>query len=190
MPTGAVPFPVNDDGERKTENGWKFHYNGWSNPTKPYRSGATTANMFPAGTEGCLDSEKLKKLGLTKARMQACDAAFFLQLILPFCDPAQSGVEDDPRVPYFTEVERFTNISKLSTGKGATYGHQWKLTTSSELVHFYGVLLRDGVKGSSQGAIHRRWQVGKASYDEMIAKSMTLTRFGEIKRSMKLKSIN
>ena len=63
----------------------------------------------------------------------------------------------DPRVPYFTQVKRFTNVSKLSTRKGATYGHRWKLTTSSQLVHFYGILLRDGVKGGTQGAIHIRW---------------------------------
>ena len=131
--------------------------------------------MFPAGTEGRLDVNKLKMLGLTKARMDRCDAAFFLQLVLPFCDPSQSGVQNDPRSPYFAEVECFTNMSKICSGKGATYGHEWRLTTSSELVHFYGVLLRDRVNGSSQGAIHRRWQTGKASYDNLISKAMTLT---------------
>jgi hypothetical protein len=29
LPTGAFPVPPNDDGERAI-NGWKFHYQGWS----------------------------------------------------------------------------------------------------------------------------------------------------------------
>lgn len=55
--------------------------------------------------------------------MDTGDAAFFLQLILPFCDPSQSGIHEDPRKPFFTEEERFTNMSKYETGRGATYGH-------------------------------------------------------------------
>jgi hypothetical protein len=44
-----------------------------------------------------------------------------------------------------------------------------------ESVRLYGVPVRDGVKGSSHGAIYRLWQSG-AKYD-MVAKSMNYTRW-------------
>ena len=186
LPTGAVPFPKREDGKRINPQGWEFFYNGWHNPAKPYRRGATTANMFPKEMDGCVDGELLAKLGLNKERMRSGDAAFFLQLILPFCDPSQSGVENDPRIPFFTEEERFTNMSKYESGRGGTYGHVWKATTAKELVNFHGITIRDGVKGSTNGAIHRRWMKERSTYDSEIASTMTLTRFGELKRSLKL----
>jgi hypothetical protein len=70
LPTGAVPVPPNDDGEREI-NGWKFHYQGWSD-NKALRSGATQDNLFQAGRKGCLDRKLLQKYGLTQQRMQAC----------------------------------------------------------------------------------------------------------------------
>ena len=156
LPTGAMPLPKNDDGFRKV-NGWDFHYNGWTNPGPSHRHGATTANMFPEGTEGSLDPNVLKKMGLTKSRMQSMDALFFLQLILPICNTKLSGIEDDPRISYYHEVETHTNSTKFASGMGASYGHNWTPTTSKELVNFDGVLVRDGVLGGTQGALHRRW---------------------------------
>lgn len=66
LPTGAIPFPKNELGERKNANGWEFFYKGWENKEKPYRHGATTANMFPKEMDGCVDGKILEKLGLTK----------------------------------------------------------------------------------------------------------------------------
>ena len=188
LPTGVMPHPKRaSDGKRVTQNGWEFHYNGWKNPDGPkYRQGATTANMFPKEMEGSLDVSVLKKLGLTKKRMQSCDAAFFLQLILPFCNPAQSGIEDDPRIAFFTDEEKYTNMSKYESGTGGSYGHTWLPTTARELVQFHGVTIRDGVRGGSDGAIHRRWQKEGSCYDEDIAKNIKITRFGELKRNFKL----
>ena len=77
LPTGAMPVPKNSEGIRKTDDGWEFHYNGWENPGRPHRHGATATNMFPEGTEGCLDATVLKTLGLTKSRMEHADALFF-----------------------------------------------------------------------------------------------------------------
>ena len=68
----------------------------------------------------CVDANILKKLGLTRKWMENGDAAFFLQLILPFCDPSQSGIPDDPRKPFFTEEQCFTNMLKLEFGRGGT----------------------------------------------------------------------
>lgn len=139
LPTGATPVPVGEDGKRKCGD-WTFHYNGYSNgPTSGYRRGATTSNLFPKEMEGHLDANILRKLKLTKERMQECDALFFLQLLLPLCDTSQSGIIDDPRVNYYYEVARFTNVYALLNGKGTGYGHEWKNVKVPELVCFDGV---------------------------------------------------
>jgi hypothetical protein len=149
LPTGAEPVPKNIEGERKLGE-WTFHYNGWSNPDKPYRHGATNTNMFPKEMNGCLDANVLKKLGLTKKGMTKCDALFFYQLILPLCDPSQSGIDNDPRRPYYFEVERFTNMSKCESGSGGSYGHKWESTTAKELANLDGILVMDSVLGSTR----------------------------------------
>ena len=185
LPTGAMPLPKNDEGIRKI-NDWEFHYNGWTNPGPSHRHGATTANMFPEEMDGCLDADVLKKLGLNKRRMHDTDALFFLQLILPICNPAKSGIEDDPRISYYHDVETHTNSTKFATGLGGSYGHNWTPTTTKELINFDGVLVRDGVLGGTQGALHCRWDKIGPCYSPDIVRVMTLTRFGELKRSIKL----
>ena len=42
--------------------------------------------------------------------MEAKDALFFYQLLVPFVDPAQSGIEGDPRIGYYKEVAVHTNV--------------------------------------------------------------------------------
>ena len=188
LPTGAVPVPKNKEGNRHI-NGWEFHYKGWKNPGTQHRRGATTANMFPKETLGCLDADVLAKLGLNKVRMGITgetDALFFYQLILPICSPQFSGIKDDPRKSYYHEVERFTNGSKSYSGMGGSYGHSWNSVDLKELTNFDGILIRDGVLGGSQGALHRRWEKDGPCFAQEIARIMTLARFCEIKRSLKL----
>ena len=192
LPSGAMPVPENKDGKRNV-NGWEFHYNGWKNEGFQHRRGATTANMFPKEMEGCLDAGILAKLGLTKTRMglsggmdAEVDALFFYQLILPICNPQFSGIQEDPRKSYYQEVERCTNTSKLQSGFGVSYGHHWTLTSAKELVNLDGILVHDGVLGSTQGALYRRWDQKSPCYSKDIASAMTLTRCGELRRSMKL----
>jgi hypothetical protein len=84
------------------------------------------------------------------------DAFFFLQLLLPVCDPKRSGIKDDPRVPFCTKVEGWTQKYAHSIGLGGSYGHEFKAVMVPELVHFESVLVRDGVHGGSNGALHRR----------------------------------
>ena len=93
IPTGAVPVPLKD-GERKL-GGWEFHYDGWESDNNNYRKHVTPDNMFPQERKGCLDVDKLRSLGLSKARMKDCDALFFYQLLLPIGDAGRSGVEGD-----------------------------------------------------------------------------------------------
>jgi hypothetical protein len=146
-------------------------------------------NMFPKEMEGCLDWEVLEKLRLTKSRMRLTgevDALFFYQLILPICNMKFSGIKDDPRISYYYDIECHTNANKFASGMGGSYGHTWNPTNSKELTNFDGILVRDGVLGGSQGALYRRWERNGPCFAEDIASTMTLTRFGELKRSIKL----
>jgi hypothetical protein len=70
-------------------------------------------------------------------------------------------------------------------GLDGSYGHHFKHVTAKELVHFFGVVVRDGVHGGSNGALHRQWQSG-ADYDDAIVDSMKYSRWLQIKRVIKL----
>ncbi len=48
-------------------------------------------------------------MGLTKKRMEDCDALFFFQLLVPIANPAFSGIKDDMRMGYYEEVANNTN---------------------------------------------------------------------------------
>jgi hypothetical protein len=135
---------------------WEFHYNGWKHPgldppldtvpnIPPARNGSTAANLdqlFPPERRGSLDKDKLKVLGLTKQRMIDTDTAFFYQLILPFCDPKMSGVQDDPRMAFYTEVLHYSNLyagqNNLGTGP---CGHYYEMLSLEDLIHFDGVVV-------------------------------------------------
>jgi hypothetical protein len=45
------------------------------------------------GREVQLDAVYLKKMGLTKKRMEDCDALFLNQLLVPIANPAFSGIK-------------------------------------------------------------------------------------------------
>jgi hypothetical protein len=127
LPTGAVPVPIKDDGKREAA-GWEFHCKGWKHDadgTAPFRSGASPENLFPKTRKGCLDAKLLKKMGLTQARMENEDALFFLQLLLPMCDPTKSGIAGDPRRPCHTNVEAWTQKHATALGLGGSCGHEF-----------------------------------------------------------------
>lgn len=191
LPTGAQPVPANSEGKRIVED-WEFHYKGWEaeadeegNSDSFGRAGATGDDMFPDSRKGQLDAVLLEKLGLTKERMQKGDALFFHQLLLPMCDPKMSGINGDARKAFYSQVETFSNLYAIQIGLGGSYGHKFKNVTLDELVRFDGVVVRDGVKGGSNGAIYRRWMNG-ADYDSLTQGSITHTRWLQIKRVMKL----
>ena len=158
MPTGVRPVPVGLNGERSI-NDWMFYYDSFKNEEFKFCCGASKSNMFPKEMNGKLDQCMLETLGLTRERMQPDLAPiFFYQLIMPFCDPSKSGTPDDPRMPYYTDRERFTNIGKFDSGNCGTYGHKWKVAKASKIVHFDGIMIHDGVLGGSGGVIHQRYQ--------------------------------
>ncbi len=61
-----------------------------------------------------------QNLGLKKSRMQEADTLFLFQLILPICNPALSGIKDDPRISYYHDVETHASSTKFASGQGAS----------------------------------------------------------------------
>ena len=62
------------------------------------------AEKFPPEHKVCLDKDVMRELGLTKHRMVVKDAIFFCKLSLPICDVNSSGIFDDSRHNYFSDV--------------------------------------------------------------------------------------
>ena len=113
--------------------------------------------MFPKEMNGQLDQSVFERLRLTKEWMHPDLAMIlFYQLIMPFCDPLKSGIPNDPRTSYYTDLERVINIGKFDSGKGNTCRHKWKVAKASEFTHFDRIMICDGVLGGSGGAIHQK----------------------------------
>jgi hypothetical protein len=91
----------------------------------------------------------LEMLGLVKSRMVEWDTLFFHQLLLPMCNPRWAGIEGDPHSPSFcSNMENFSNLYALQIAFGGACGHLFKMLKLDELVHFDGVIIQDGVRGS------------------------------------------
>ena len=84
------------------------------------------------------------------------------------------------------QVQRFANMSKAESGCGGSYGHSWKPTVASELLKFDGVLVMNGVLGSTTGALYRRWDNKSSCFSEDIYMNMNPSRFKELKEALKL----
>ena len=143
-------------------------------------------NPFPPERKGTLDYPLLKKLGLNGRRLQDADALFFFQLLFPICDTSKSGIEGDPRLPYYTKVQCWSAKYTSDIGLYDDYGHEFLPPKTTEILYFDMALVRDGVHGGSSGAIYRRWKVGRKMYDKDIAKALTHTCWLQIKRVLKL----
>ena len=186
LPTGARPVPLNEENKRIIGD-WEFHYNGWNSENEFSRSDASSNDMFPENRKGCLDAELLQQLGLTKERMQMSDALFFYQLLLPICNPKKSGVPKDPRIPFYSDVVNYSNLYACSLGLvGGQYSHSFKAIKIEELVHWDGILVRDGALGGSNGSLYQRWMIGETMYDPAVHDTMSYDRFLQIKRTYKL----
>jgi hypothetical protein len=184
LPTVASPV-MEVDGKR-TVGQWEFFYGGWKDSgSNGFRDGASKAQPFPDSRHGKLDNYLLLRMGLSSQRIQDCDALFFYQLLLPMCEPAKSGINADPRKAFYSKAEGSTNSYAYSIGLGGSYGHKFKAVDLSELVHFDGVVVRDGVHGGSNGTLYLRWMVG-ADQDDFIAESILDCRWLQTKRVNKL----
>jgi hypothetical protein len=198
--SGARPVPVDESGSHLI-NGRDFRYRSWMGSDtadltwKPVQSNWSRKNPFPHERGSRLDYDLLKNLRMKKSTtILCCDALFFYHLILPFANPkvnpitTEGGAEmEDPRMPYYSEVERFTAKYAAHLGmEGSYYGHSFIQPQIPELAQFNFVLIRDGVFGSSKGSIHLRWKEGDAMFNSVISSVMTYTRFLQIKHTLKL----
>lgn len=186
LPTGATPVPKNTDGNRIMD-GWHFHYNGCTSSELTSRSGATSTNLFPDERKGRLDYDLLKKMGLTKTRLLQNDALFFKQLLHPMCDPARSGINNDPRNAYYTKIEMWSAKYAAMIGMSGSYGHEYATATVEELVRWDNIITKAGCRGrSTSGDIYRKWDANDDMFDGDIANAMNHSRWLQIKRCIKL----
>jgi len=188
-PTGARVVPKDGNGKRVVD-GWEFNYKDWKGDEKVKetyaRSGAAFGNLKPASRMGCLDVDILKKHGLTAERV-CNDPMFFYQLLFPICAPQDSGIDDDHRMPYFSNTTVFTNMYAFSKGAGTGYGHDFTPVSISELVQWTAIPIRNGALDGRPSTLKHRWKnTNGARYDPVLAKSMTYQRWRQIKRYFKL----
>lgn len=185
MPAGAIPVPKNSEGKR-VNKGYEFFYGSWKHPqddARFYRAGATKDNLFPPDRFCELDGELLKKMGLTRKRMQEGDALFFQQLLTPFCDPSKSGIDGDPRKGFYCDVSDYTGSYAMSKKKlSGNYGNKFVCPTAEELVNFDGIVIKN-----KNDFIGDSWLTDNShTYDPLIAETMYFRRWLDIKSNLKL----
>ena len=83
-------------------------------------------------------------------------------------------------------MESFTNIYRFVTGQSGSYGHKWKNVVVTDLVQLNRILERDGVIGGINGNLYEQCNPNFANIQSRNFQAMTLTRFVEINRNMKL----
>ena len=187
MLAGAVPVPVHPDTGKREVGGYEFFYDGWKHPSpnkSNTRMGATKENLFPKDRSVQLDADVLKRLGLTKQRIENCDALFFYQLLLPIVDPAHSGIKDDPRIGFYEEVATHTNVYAMGNkNRGVTRGHVFRPTNAEELlVCWDGIVTRNLADNVAES-----WMASQSNtYDREIDEAMHYRRWLDIKACMKL----
>jgi hypothetical protein len=124
LPAGARPLQANQEGKRMVDGCWEFHCDNWISEAagnEKSQSGPTNMAEVPECRKGQLDRHLLKQMKLTQKRMIEGENLVFLQLSLPIGDTKKSGVENDPRLPCHSEVERATSI-----GLGGSHGNCFK----------------------------------------------------------------
>ena len=120
---------------------------------------------------------------LTPERMESGDALFFYQLMVPMCDPSKSGVHRDPRMSFYDDVAKHTNIYAINNKNcGGTYGHKFRNTTAEELVNWDGIVARNRNKD-----VGNSWMSSEENeYDPLIYETMSFSRWRDLKYCMKL----
>jgi len=187
-PAGAQVLRSNAAGQRIIDD-WNFFYNGWTGSTFDkgtyVRGEATRENLKPSSRQGCLDVDVLRKHGLTADRV-ANDPLWFFQMLFPFCQPSSSTITDDNRMPFFTQVAWYTHIYAAEKGASLGFGHKWVPPDVADLVRWVGIPIRHGSLDGKPGTLSCRFKKTDPRYDECIANVMTLSRFLQLKRYMKL----
>ena len=139
--------------------------------------------MFPTDRKGRLDKDLLKKMGLTKERMQNGDALFFYQLLFPICNPKRSGIEGDPRQPYYLPRSQFTNSYAIDVKqRNGIYNNIFPHTHPEEQVNWDGIVARNVNDYIGDCYVKEN----QNTYDSVIADTMYFRRWLDIKSCLKL----
>ena len=85
------------------------------------RDGTKCSNLFPENRKGCLDRKLLQMIGLDAAWRKDSYAPFLYQLILSICSVIKSGIRNDLRKDYYSEVEKWSNMYAAQLGLGGAY---------------------------------------------------------------------
>ena len=70
-------------------------------------------NIFPDYWKESLDADVLWALGMKKKVVTDQDYLFYYQLLLPMCNINKLGIENDPRLSYYSRVEARKNMYAL-----------------------------------------------------------------------------
>jgi len=73
---------------------------------------------------------------------------------------SNSGILNDTRLPFYTDVTKYSNLYRLQNSIGTEYGHHIAEATMPEYVRFDGCVAREGLRGR-QGALFRAWDQKK-----------------------------
>ena len=65
--------------------------------------------LFPTIRQGFMDDNIMKKLGMTQRVIREREL-FLNQLLLPLCDAPLSGIQEEKLLPYYSEVEKWSNL--------------------------------------------------------------------------------
>ena len=108
------------------------------------------------------------------------------QILLMICDVNNSGIFDDPRHNYFSNVETFCARYIFGIGLLGSYGHNFKVPKIYELVKFDGVVIYYCLRGGNYGEFYCRWKYNGSGFDKEIPNSINLGRCLQIKCVIKL----
>ncbi len=149
------------------------------------RTGASLGNLKPGSRKGCLDVEVLRRHGLTPGQVHD-NPMLFYKMLFPFCNPSESGVESDHRMPYFSNESVFTNIYAMWKGAGSGHGHNFAPVLIPELVHWTAVPLHNGALDGKTATLFHCWKEDDPRYDSVIGNNIQKQQWWQIKRYFKL----
>ena len=78
--------------------------------------------------------------------------------MLPLCDTSLSGIREDKCMPYYSEVDKWSNIYAYQVGIGGSCNHGFKTV---KLYRFFrdGFIVMYGVRGGTIGVIYCHLQM-------------------------------
>ena len=87
--------------------------------------------------------------------------------MLPLCDTSLSRTWEDKRIPYHSEVEKWSHLYDCHIGPGGSFGLVFIPVKLPGLFCHDRCIVKNGVRGGTNGAFYRRWHMG-ADYDDEI----------------------